>query len=123
MPVVNNLTFIVSLLIFTRASEFINILWAGLFGWLFLCVVNAYYSAGLISFKFTASLPLYTKKSLLVIFLPALIAFYIEQINGYISIFFASGLGEGAVSVISYANKINLIVVSVFMVFLSFLPF
>lgn len=119
VPVVNNLTFIVSLLIFTRASEFINILWAGLFGWLFLCVVNAYYSSGLISFKFIASFPLFTKKSLLVVFLPALIAFYIEQINGYISIFFASGLGEGAVSVISYANKINLIVVSVFMVFLN----
>ena len=119
VPVVNNLAFIVSLLIFTSANEFVNILWTGLFAWVLLSAVNVYHSKRLISFRLTAAFPLLTKKSMFVVFVPALIAFYIEQVNSYISIFFASGLGEGSVSVISYANKINLIVVSVFIVFLN----
>ena len=119
VPVVNNFAFIVSLLIFTNTNEFKNILWAGFISWLSLSIVNVLHSKELVSFKLTTSFPLLTKKSILITFLPALIGFYIEQVNNYISIFFASNLGEGGVSIISYANKINLILVSIFMIFLN----
>lgn len=119
VPVVNNITFIVSILIFSCADDFIYVLFAGLFAWVLQSVLNAYYAKGIVLFSLTCSFPLLTKKSILVVFIPLLSSYYIEQANSYISIFFASGLGNGAVSHINYANKINLIVISIFIVFLN----
>jgi putative peptidoglycan lipid II flippase len=53
------------------------------------------------------------------LFLPAVIAFYIEQVNGFVGIYFASELGVGAISVFAYSNKLNMIFLSVFLVFLT----
>lgn len=123
VPLVNNCAFIVSILIFPSDEFFKYVIWAGFFSWGALVVVNLHFTRKIVSFIYVSSSPLFKDKKLMVLFLSALMVFYVEQLNSYISVLFASGLGSSAVSYLSYANKLNLLMVSVFIVFLNVYAF
>ncbi|MCK5667200.1 MAG: oligosaccharide flippase family protein, partial [Thiotrichaceae bacterium] len=84
---------------------------------------NLHSTRKIVSFIYVSSSSLFKDKKLMVVFLSALMVFYVEQLNSYISILFSSGLGSSAVSFLSYANKLNLLLVSVFIVFLNVYAF
>lgn len=118
-PVVNNFVFCVGLYFFSSDRDFYKILMLGVLAWLLLLMVNCFVSRKQFSFRPGAALSLFSDKSFILLFLPAVIAFYIEQVNGFIGVYFASMLGLGAISVFAYANKLNMIFLSVFLVFLT----
>jgi len=123
VPIVNNGAFIIAIIIFRAADEFIYVLLAGVFAWLLLLVLNYIFTKNDVSYDCSMELPLFNNRKLLLVFLPAFFVFYVEQFNSYVSVFFASGLESGAVSFLSYANKVSLLLVSLFIVFLNVYAF
>ena len=119
VPIVNNGAFIFALALFSAESDFLWVVWSGVAAWFCMLILNAYGTNSFFRYRVTTKLDLFAKRKVLCIFLPVFMTFGVEQINSYVSVFFASTLGEGSVSYISYANKLNLILVSVFMVFLT----
>ncbi|CAN1599906.1 murein biosynthesis integral membrane protein MurJ [Pseudomonas mediterranea] len=119
VPIFNNIAFCGGLFFYHSVEEFYRVLVLGVFSWLFLVLVNLYISRKYFSFKFTSALRFFSDKGFILLFLPALMSFYVEQLNGFVGIYFATELGVGAISVFAYANKLNLIFLSVFLVFLT----
>jgi len=123
VPIVNNGAFIIAIFIFRAANDFIYVLLAGVFAWVLLLVLNYIITKNDVSYDYSMELPLFNDRKLLLVFLPAFFVFYVEQFNSYVSVFFASGLESGAVSFLSYANKVSLLLVSLFIVFLNIYAF
>lgn len=119
VPIVNNLFFCVGLYFFSSADEFNKVLMLGILAWSILLVVNYIISRKSFLFERGAAFHLFLDKNFMLLFLPAVIAFYIEQVNGFVGVYFASELGVGAISVFAYSNKLNMIFLSVFLVFLT----
>lgn len=119
VPVVNNFVFCVGLYFFSASGDFYKVLMLGVLAWLMLLVINYFISRKNFSFQPGAAFSLFSDKRFFLLFLPAVVAFYIEQVNGFVGIYFASELGVGAISVFAYANKLNMIFLSVFLVFLT----
>lgn len=119
VPVVNNFVFCVGLYFFSASGDFYKVLMLGVLAWLVLLVINYCISRKNFSFQPGAAFSLFSDKSFILLFLPAVVAFYIEQVNGFVGVYFASELGVGAISVFAYANKLNMIFLSVFLVFLT----
>lgn len=118
-PVVSNFVFCVGLYFFSSGEGFYKVLMLGVLAWSVLLVVNYCLSRQTFSFRPGAALSLFSDKNFILLFLPAVVAFYIEQVNGFVGVYFSSELGVGAISVFSYANKLNMIFLSVFLVFLT----
>jgi len=118
-PVVNNSVFCVGLYFFSVDEDFYKVLMLGVLAWLVLLVVNCFISRKSFSFQSGAAFSLFLDKSFILLFLPAVVSFYIEQVNSFVGVYFASELGVGAISVFAYANKLNMIFLSVFLVFLT----
>ena len=120
VPLINNLFFIAGLLYFSSDS-FEGVLWVSVFGWFVLLVINVVArrvdQESRVEFGF--SVKLLTSRKYLTIFIPLLLLFTSEQAISYITIFLSSLIGEGMVSVVNYATKINLILVSLFLVLLN----
>jgi len=123
VPVVNNSAFIIAIIVFSNIEDFKYVVWAGFCAWVFLAAVNFYFSKQIASISYMPGFPIFDDRKLLLVFLSALMVFYVEQLNSYISVFFASGVGSSSVSFLSYANKLNLLMVSVFVVFLNVYAF
>jgi putative peptidoglycan lipid II flippase len=119
MPIINNMVFCVGLYFFSSAGEFDKILVLGVLAWFVLVVVNYLISRKSFSFEFRKALFFFVDGKFMLLFLPAVIAFYVEQVNSFVGVYFASKLGVGAISVLAYSNKLNLIFLSVFLVFLT----
>lgn len=119
VPIVNNSVFCIGLFLFSSADEFTLILVLGVVAWLLLTLINGWICRTVFSVVFTAAFDLLLSKRFLFLFLPAVLAFYIEQANNYVGVYFASELGLGAISVYGYANKLNMVFVSVYVVFLT----
>jgi len=119
VPIINNLVFCMGLYFFSSAADFDKILMLGILAWAILLIINYLISRKSFSFKGSAAFSFFADRKFMLLFLPALIAFYIEQANGFVGIYFASELGVGAISVFAYSNKLNLIFLSVFLVFLT----
>lgn len=119
VPIFNNSIFCVGLLIFSSPANFTSILFLGLMSWIVLSVVNFTIIRSEIVFRPSAALDLALNRRFVMLFLPAALSFYIEQMNGFVGVYFASKLGLGAISIYSYSNKINMMVLSVFLVFLT----
>jgi len=119
MPIINNMVFCVGLYFFSSAGEFDKILVLGVLAWFVLVVVNYLISRKSFSFEFRKALFFFVDSKFMLLFLPAVIAFYVEQVNSFVGVYFASKLGVGAISVLAYSNKLNLIFLSVFLVFLT----
>ena len=117
VPIVNNSVFCMGLYFFSSAADFDKILMLGILAWIILLVINYLISRKSFSFQRSAAFSLFSYRKFILLFLPAVIAFYIEQINGFVGIYFASELGVGAISVFAYSNKLNMIFLSVFLVF------
>ena len=119
VPIVNNSVFCVGLYFFSSAADFDKILMLGILAWLILLIMNYLISRKSFSFVSGAAFSFFVDRKFMFLFLPAVIAFYIEQVNGFVGIYFASELGVGAISVFAYSNKLNMIFLSVFLVFLT----
>jgi putative peptidoglycan lipid II flippase len=119
VPIVNNFVFCVGLYIFHSAVNFDKVLMLGVLGWGAVLLINYFISRKSFSFEFGAAFAYFTDKKFIFLFLPAVISFYVEQVNGFVGIYFASKLGLGAISIFGYSNKLNMIFLSVFLVFLT----
>lgn len=119
VPIINNSVFCVGLFFFSAAADFNMILLLGILAWFILLIINYFISRKSFSFQPRAAFFFLNERKFILILLPAIIAFYIEQVNNFISVYFASELGVGAISVFAYSNKLNMIFLSVFLVFLT----
>lgn len=119
VPIINNSVFCMGLYFFSSVAEFDRILMLGILAWFILLIINYLISRKSFSFEGGAAFAFFTDRKFILLFLPAVIAFYIEQLNGFVGIYFASELGVGAISVFAYSNKLNMIFLSVFLVFLT----
>lgn len=119
VPLVNNLIFCLGLAVFSTSTGLVGVLYLGVVAWLVLLAVNAWSSKSYFSIKVSALGRAFQDTRLLMLFLPAALSFYVEQVNGFVGVFFASQLEAGAISVLGYAGKLNLIFLSVFLVFLT----
>lgn len=119
VPIVNNSVFCMGLYFFSSAADFDKVLMLGILAWIILLVINYLISHKSFSFRRSSAFAFFVDGKFMFLFLPAVIAFYIEQVNGFVGIYFASELGVGAISVFAYSNKLNMIFLSVFLVFLT----
>lgn len=119
VPTVNNLVFCCALFVFHLPSEFYMVLLFGVFAWIFLVFVNYSSVRSFYKFKFSGIFEKLYDRSFILLFLPAIVAFYVEQANSFIGIHFASKIGLGSISFLGYSNKLNMIFLSVFTVFLT----
>lgn len=119
VPIVNNSIFCVGLYFFSSAADFDKVLILGVLAWVILLISNYLISRRDFSFQFGETFSFFADRKFILLFLPAVIAFYVEQVNGFVGIYFASELGVGAISVFAYSNKLNMIFLSVFLVFLT----
>lgn len=119
VPIINNSVFCIGLYFFSSASDFYKILVLGILAWLILLIINYFISRESFSFKPKAAFTYFGDKKFILLFLPAVISFYIEQMNNFVGVYFASALGVGEISVLGYSNKLNMIFLSVFLVFLT----
>ncbi|PHS19646.1 MAG: hypothetical protein COA86_03730 [Kangiella sp.] len=113
VPLVNNVVFCVTLVIYQENFEFHYILIASIFAWLLLCIVNLYSEKLYIKNFWLVLTDLAKLRNAFVLTFPALLSLFAEQLNNFIGIIFASKLGDGAVSIYSYSNKLNLLILSV----------
>ena len=119
VPIINNAVFCMGLFFFSSAADFDKILMLGILAWFILLVINYLISRKSFSFESREAFAFFTDRRFILLFLPAVIAFYIEQVNSFVGIYFASELGLGAISVFAYSGKLNMIFLSVFLVFLT----
>lgn len=119
VPVVNNSVFCAGLYLFSGVEEFSHVLVLGIVAWLVMVLINGWLCKSVFTFSPMAAFDFFKEKRFILLFLPAVLAFYIEQVNGFVGVYFASGLGLGAISVYGYSNKLNLVFLSVFLVFLT----
>lgn len=119
VPVVNNVVFCAGLFFCNTDEDFYRVMILGVFSWLFLAGVNFSIARKYFDFDVRDAFALFSDKKFIFIFLPAIFSFYIEQLNSFIGVYFATELGSGAISVFAYANKLNFIFLSVFLVFLT----
>ncbi|MCQ6258020.1 murein biosynthesis integral membrane protein MurJ [Pseudomonas sp. Q11] len=119
VPVVNNVVFCGGLYFYNSAEDFHLVLVLGVIAWFFLVLTNFYIARKYFIFEMQSAFAFFKDKNFIFIFLPAVLSFYIEQVNGFVGVYFATELGLGAISVFAYANKLNLIFLSVFLVFLT----
>ncbi|MFJ3076099.1 murein biosynthesis integral membrane protein MurJ [Pseudomonas sp. NPDC087029] len=119
VPLVNNMMFCLGLVLFSASSGLTHILYLGVAAWLLLMVANAWTSRRYFTLNFAAFAEPLKGPGLLMLFVPAALSFYVEQVNSYVGVYFASQLGAGAISVLGYAGKLNLIFLSIFLVFLT----
>ncbi|WP_158457654.1 murein biosynthesis integral membrane protein MurJ [Pseudomonas fluorescens] len=119
VPVVNNIVFCVGLYFYNSVGDFYRVLILGVFAWFLLVCVNYLMVRKDFVFVKYAAFNFFVDKKFIFIFLPAVLSFYVEQLNGFVGIYFSTELGVGAISVFAYANKLNLIFLSVFLVFLT----
>lgn len=119
VPLVNNSIFCIGLLIFSDSHDFHKVIILGILSWVVLVAVNYQNSRKWFSLKFDGLLTHFPTKSFLLLLLPAVISFYVEQANSFVGVYFAAELGAGAISILTYANKLSLIFLSVFVVFLT----
>jgi len=119
VPIINNSVFCVGLYFFSSAADFSKVLVLGILAWFILLIINYVISRKSFLFQPAAAFDFFSDRKFVFLFLPAVTAFYIEQVNAFVGIYFASELGAGAISVFAYSNKLNMIFLSVFLVFLT----
>jgi len=121
-PIVNNVVFSMGLVLFSSAIDFYKVLILGVLAWLVLIFVNYYKVRWSYSYRRPSYFNLINNKVFLIV-MPAILSFYIEQANNFVAIYFSTRLETGSVSILSYANKLNLVLLSVFVVILTTLIF
>ncbi|MDO9599837.1 MAG: lipid II flippase MurJ [Azoarcus sp.] len=119
VPIVNNVVFCLGLFSFSLAIDFDKVLLLGVLAWFVLLLVNYFISRRTFSFKSRAAFLFFADKKFIILFLPAAVSFYVEQLNGFVGVYFATKLGVGAISVFGYSSKLSMIFLSVFLVFLT----
>lgn len=119
VPIVNNSFFCIGLLVFNTGDDFYKILVLSVFAWIALLLVNFYAARSWFSFGVRLSFSFLKDKSFLLLLLPAALFFYIEQANSFVGVYYSTKLGVGAISVLAYSNKLSMIFLSVFLVFLT----
>lgn len=119
VPLVNNAVFCTGLMLLSDSHSLLEVLLLGVLAWLILALANAWSCRRFFVFRARHSFDSTTFKTLLWAFAPAALTFYLEQSNSYVGVYFASKLGDGAISILGYAGKLNLLFLSVFLVFLT----
>ncbi|AXM95961.1 murein biosynthesis integral membrane protein MurJ [Pseudomonas plecoglossicida] len=119
VPLVNNFMFCAGLVYFGSTGGLAEVLYLGVFAWFVLLLVNAFLAKNYFSFSIATFGFVQPDFKIFVLFLPAVLSFYVEQVNGFVGVYFASQLETGAISVLGYAGKLNLIFQSVFLIFLT----
>jgi putative peptidoglycan lipid II flippase len=119
VPVVNNLFFIIGILIFNKVDSFIKVLWLGNAAWLLLALINLKNEQ--FSYKSIKYLNSSIKewKSILILIFSAATILFMEQINVYVGFYFSGSLGDGVLSAYTYANKLNLLVLSTSLIIIT----
>lgn len=119
VPLVNNFMFCGGLIFFGSAGDLTKVLYLGVFAWLVLLLVNGFLARSYFLSNGAGSGEAQFRFNILALFVPAVLSFYVEQINGFVGVYFASNLEAGAISILGYAGKLNLIFQSIFLVFLT----
>lgn len=119
VPLVNNSIFCFGLIVLSSSHGLREILYLGVAVWLLLALANAWSCRYYFTPRVRGGAGSASVLSLLGLFAPAAFSFYVEQSNNYVGVYFASRLGDGAISVLGYAGKLNLIFLSIFLVFLT----
>lgn len=119
VPVVNNVIFCVGIIVFSKPDNFHIVLLLGVFAWLLQAVFSAAISRNRFRFRLPGVPSLFRERKLLLLLMPAVISLYLEQANNFVLVYFAGNLDAGSVSVLGYANKLNLLFLSVFLVYLT----
>ena len=119
VPIGNNLVFCTGLYLFSTPEQFESVLLLGVLAWLLLVLINGYIARKSITLLPGVGFDFFKDKEFIFLFLPAVMSFYVEQLNGFVGVYFAAELGVGAISVFGYSTKLNLIFLSVFLVFLT----
>ena len=122
-PIINNVIFLVGLMIFSNPGEFYIVLILGIFAWVILAIGNFPSVSRMFHIDFWRHHTFSGFVRALSSILPAILALYIDQINAALSIFFAAEIGDGAVTVMNYGNKLNGVFLSVFLVILTAIIF
>lgn len=119
VPLMNNLMFCLGLYYFGSTGDLTEVLYLGVVAWFMLLLANWYMSRQYFSLNLASASTVGVGSPVWLLFLPAVLSFYVEQINGFVGVYFASNLSGGAISVLGYAGKLNLIFQSLFTVFLT----
>jgi len=119
VPLVNNLMFCGGLVFFGSTGGLTKVLYLGVFAWLVLLIANGFFARNYFVLTGVGKGGEQFNFNVLALFIPAVLSFYVEQINGFVGIYFASHLEAGAISILGYAGKLNLIFQSIFLIFLT----
>ena len=119
VPIINNGTFCVGLYLFSEGSEFGRVMALGVAAWFGLVLLNASICKNSFRLSISSAFNFFHDRQFLFLLLPSMLVFYIEHLNMYIGTYFASMLGPGAISVLGYSTKLNMVFLSVFLVFLT----
>lgn len=119
----NNLFFCVALIIFRSDGEFVWVVAAGVLSWALLAIWTAgpilRIARHSIATDEGARQSPVNQREVIAVFMPALLALYMEHVNGFVGTYFASHLDGHAITVWAYAGKVGMLFSSVFLVFLT----
>lgn len=119
VPITNNCAFCLGLYLFSDGSEFGRVVALGVAAWFALVLLNGWISKSSFRISISSAFDLFHDKKFLLLLYPSMLVFYVEQLNVYIGIYFASMLDTGAISVLGYSTKLNMVFLSIFLVFLT----
>jgi putative peptidoglycan lipid II flippase len=111
VAIANNISFCVAITVFNTREEFLFVIWAGVVTWFLLSVLNVWLLSSL-NIVYLRIRYFVNSIKFITLAAPAVLAIYLDQMFYYTSIYFATGIGSESVSIISYANKLNLLVIS-----------
>jgi len=118
-PIVNNIIFCSGLMLFSNEDNFYIVLILGIASWVLLLLGNYSSVSDKFDFKNLGGTKVVDYWHVFQLALPAMLTLYIDQINGVMAIFFSAEIGDGAVTIMSYGNKLNGVFLSVFVVILT----
>lgn len=119
VPLANNLFFCIGIYFFSVKENFWLVLVFGIISWASLFLYNIINVKRRFGIDCSLSFSEIFDKNIYINLLPAMLAFFVEYANSFIGTFYASRLGSGAISVLNYALKINLILPSIVLVFIT----
>jgi putative peptidoglycan lipid II flippase len=119
VPLVNNIFFCFGLIFFYTSGEFQYVLMIGIISWIILSFINFLLSKKWFTLNIERLNRLFVDREILILFFPAVVSFFVEYANSFVGVYFSTNLGFGAISILGYSTKLNMIILSVFLVVLT----
>jgi putative peptidoglycan lipid II flippase len=117
--IINNAVFCFGLFLFNTSDKFSQILYFGVIAWFFLAMANGWLCRKSFHLKINEIFNGFKDREFLQLLLPAIGVFYVDQLNSFVAVFFASEAGHGSISILAYSTKLTAVFQSVFLIFLT----